>query len=84
MGTSAAKRRREQEKLDKARAKAGRKAARRAVDAEADAPTSLLSEPELIEQLGALHRALEAGDLSPGDFEERRDRLQAQFQQLSR
>lgn len=84
MGTSAAKRRREQDKLDKAKAKAGRKAARRATDAATAGPPSLLSEPELIEELGALHRAVEAGDLSPGDFEERRDRLQAQFQQLSR
>jgi hypothetical protein len=83
MGTSAGKRRREQE-LEKARAKAGRKAARRAIDAEPASPLSQLSESELIEGLGALHRALEAGDISPENFEEQRDRLHAQFEQLYR
>lgn len=84
MGTSAGKRRREQEKLEKATAKAGRKAARRAMPAAPVGPLSPLSESELIEDLGALHRALEAGDISPENFEERRDRLHAQFEQLYR
>jgi hypothetical protein len=84
MGSSAGKRRREQEKLEKAKAKAGRKAARRAVDAAPARPLSQLSESELIEDLGALHRAFEAGDITPEDFEERRDRLHAQFEQLYR
>lgn len=84
MGTSAGKRRREQEKLEKATAKAGRKEARRATPAPSARPSSQLSESELIEDLGALHRALEAGDISLENFEERRDRLHEQFEQLYR
>jgi len=84
MGTSAGKRRREQEKLEKARAKAGRRAARQAVDPAAGEPLSQLSESQLIEELGALHRSLEAGEISPETFEERRDHLHAQFEQLYR
>ena len=84
MGTSAGKRRREQEKLEKARAKAGRRAARQAGDPAAGEPLSQLSESQLIEELGALHRGLEAGEISPEAFEERRDHLHAQFEQLYR
>jgi hypothetical protein len=87
MGTSAGKRQREREKLDKARAKAERRATRQAADADADvAPelTSHRSESELIDDLGALHRTFEAGDLSLEDFEERRNLLQAQLGQLTR
>lgn len=83
MGTSAGKRQREREKLEKAKAKAERKAARHAIGDEPGEPVLHQSEAELIESLGALHRAFEAGELSPEDFEERRDRLQAQFEQLS-
>jgi hypothetical protein len=84
MGSSAGKRRREQERLEKTRAKAGRKAARRAIDAVPAGPLSQLSESELIEDLGALHRALETGNITLEDFEERRDRLHAQFEQFYR
>jgi hypothetical protein len=80
MGGSAGKRRREQERLEKTSAKV----ARRAIDAVPAGPLSQLSESELIEDLGALHRALETGNITLEDFEERRDRLHAQFEQFYR
>jgi hypothetical protein len=87
MSSSIGKRERERQKLEKAKAKAERKAARREADAdvggEIDDPSSLRSESELMEDLGALHRALEAGQLSPEEFEERRTLLHAEFERLS-
>lgn len=83
MGSSLGKRQRERQKSEKAKVKADRKAARKATDLE---PTDLapdLSEPQLIEDLAALYRAFEAGDVSPEEFEDRRDQLQAQFERLS-
>jgi hypothetical protein len=78
MATSVQKRQREQQKLEKAQAKAARKVARQTT-AEPLENAAHRSEAELIEDLQALHRAFEAGDVSPEDFEEHRDRLQAQF-----
>jgi hypothetical protein len=72
MATSVQKRQREQQKLEKAQAKAARKV-------EPLENAAHRSEAELIEDLEALHRAFEAGNVSPEDFEEHRDRLQAQF-----
>ena len=78
MATSVQKRQREQQKLEKAQAKAARKVARQ-MPVEPLENAAHRSEAELIEDLQALHRAFEAGDVSPEDFEEHRDRLQAQF-----
>jgi hypothetical protein len=83
MASSAGKRQRERQKLEKAQAKAVRKAARVAADVEPEGVSAGRSESELIDDLGALHRAFEAGEVSPGDFEEHRDRLQAEFDRLS-
>lgn len=84
MSSSVGKRQRERQKIERAQHKAERKAARQAGDSKpADGVVSTRTEAELIEELGGLHRALEAGELSPADFEEQRDRLQAQFEQLS-
>lgn len=83
MSSSVGKRQREQQRVEKSRVKAERKAARRASDADLAALSPIRSESELIEDLSAFHRAFEAGKLSPEDFEERRDRLQAQLDQLS-
>lgn len=83
MTSSVGKRQRERQKLEQAKAKAERKAARRAAGAEPAVALSDRSEAELMEDLGALHRALEAGVVPPEEFEERRDRIQAQLEQLS-
>ena len=84
MASSVGKRQREQQKLEHAQAKAERKAARRVADTQPGVVLSHRSEAELIEDLTALHRALEAGDVSPEEFEKHRDSIQAQLEQLSR
>ncbi|MHB8438658.1 MAG: hypothetical protein ACYDD4_05785 [Acidimicrobiales bacterium] len=83
MSSSVGKRQRERQKVERARAKAERKAARLADSPEPIDVVSDRSESELIDDLGALQRAFEAGEVSPEDFEERRSRIQAQFEQLS-
>ncbi len=84
MSSSIGKRERERQKLERARAKAERRAAGRAASAEPVEVTSNRSESELIEELASLHRAFEASEISPEDFEERRDKIQAEFEGLSR
>jgi hypothetical protein len=84
MASSAGKRLRERQKQERAQAKAERKAARVASGDEPVAVFSHRSESELIEDLGALHTAFEAGRVSPRDFEERRDRIRAQLERFSR
>jgi hypothetical protein len=83
MPSSAGKRERERQKLEKAQAKAERKAARQASDTPGDDAPATRTEAELIEDLAALHQAFEAGEVSLEDFEEQRDRLQAEFERLS-
>ena len=82
MASSAGKRERERQRLEKTRAKADRKAARQATDTESGESSSR-SESELVEDLGALHRAFEAGEISLEEFGERRERLQAEFGDLA-
>jgi hypothetical protein len=79
---TAGKRNLQQQKREKAQAKVARKAARRAVDPDATPVQVEASESELIEQLANLHRAAEAGDVSAQDFEERREHLRKQFEQI--
>lgn len=82
MSSSVGKRQRERQKMEKARSKAERRAARLTTDEEPGESGAPRSEAELMEDLGALHRSFEAGEISPDDFEERRGQLQAQFEQL--
>jgi hypothetical protein len=84
VSSSVGKRQRERQKVERAQAKAQRKAARQATGSEPTGGFSPRSESELIDDLGALHRAFEAGEVSPEDFEERRNRIQAQFERLPR
>jgi hypothetical protein len=85
VSSSVGKRQREQQKLERAQVKAQRKAARQAASAEdADAAgLSDRSEPELIDDLRALQRAFEDGEMSAEDFTDRRDRIQAQLERLT-
>lgn len=83
MSASLGKRERERMKLEKAQAKAERRAIRQVEEAAPRADTPKRSEAELVADLGALQRALEAGEVSQEEFEERRDRLQAEFAELS-
>jgi hypothetical protein len=84
MSSSFGKRQREQQKRERTRDKAERKADRQVTGAESSEVFSNRSEAELIDDLSALHRALESGDVSPEDFEERRGLMQAQFDQLQK
>ncbi len=84
VSSSVGKRQRERQKLERAQAKAERRAARQAgLPAGGDAlgPADR-SEPELIDELRALQRAFGEGEMSAEDFEEGRDRIQAQLQRL--
>ncbi|HLN17361.1 MAG TPA: hypothetical protein VK277_11520 [Acidimicrobiales bacterium] len=84
MATSAGKRFRERQKLERVQAKAERKAARVASNDEPAVAPSQRSESELIEDLGTLQRDFEAGDVSQQDFEERRDLIGTQLERFSR
>ncbi len=83
MVSSVGKRQRERQKMEQAQAKAERKAARRAAALEPVVVQPTGSEAELIEDLAALHRALEGSELSPEEFEARRNEIQTQLEQLS-
>lgn len=85
MSSSVGKRQRERQKLERAQDKAKRKAVRQAASAdEADADAmSDRSEQQLIDELRALQQAFEDGELSAEDFDDRRVRLQAQFDRLA-
>ena len=85
MSSSVGKRQRERQKLERAQAKAERKAARQASGAEDEDAAGLSdrSEPELIDDLAALQRSFGDGEVSAEDFAERRDRIQAQLERLS-
>ena len=83
MGTSAGKRRREQQKLEKARAKAERRASLKEAEPEDLSAGDPRNEAELIEDLRNLQQSFEAGEISSEQFEERRNFLQAEFGQLS-
>lgn len=85
VSSSVGKRQRERQKLERAQAKAERRAARQAAGAEGEDAAGLSdrSEPELIDDLAALQRSFGDGEVSAEDFAERRDRIQAQLGRLS-
>lgn len=74
----------QQHKREKAQAKQERRAARRLEGPDVDAPPVEATEGELLEQLAALHRAVEAATLSPEDFESRREEIRLQLEQIER
>lgn len=85
MSSSVGKRQRERQKLERAQDKAQRKAVRQAAsadDADADSMSNR-SEQELTDELRALQLAFEDGEVSAEDFDDRRGRLQTQFDRLS-
>ncbi len=84
MSSSIGKRQRERQKLERAQVKAERRAVRQAAGAEATDPATLSprGEPELIDDLRVLQQAFEDGEMSPEDFEVRRDRIRAELECL--
>lgn len=85
MSSSIGKRQRERQKIERAQVKAERRAVRLAGGAD-DIDTAAIpdrSESELIEDLRALQRSSEAGEVSTEDFEVRRDSIRAALERLS-
>jgi hypothetical protein len=80
--TTVGKRNIQQQKHEKARAKEERRAARRAASSEPGSVDVSMSESELIDELAKLHGAVESGHLSLQEFEERREDIRRQLQQL--
>jgi hypothetical protein len=76
------KRDRERQKIEKAQAKAERRAVRQTDGEGIPRDEPVRTEAELVEQLASLQRLLEAGSVSPEEFEDRRALLQAEFGQL--
>jgi len=81
--TTIGKRNVQQQKREKAQAKQERKAARRAESPETG-PEPTASEQELIDALAGLHGAVENGAISHEEFEQRREQIRVQLEQLER
>jgi hypothetical protein len=80
--TTSGKRQRQQQQREKAQAKVERKAARQASEPEGLTQPVESSELELMEELAVLHRSIEAGDITYQEFEERREHIRQQLEQL--
>jgi len=76
------KRQREQEKREKAQAKAERRVARHTLDQDETVEPVEASESQLIDELATLHGAFEAGNVPLGEFEERRDNIRTQLERI--
>jgi hypothetical protein len=82
--TTAGKRNVQQHKREKAQAKQQRRAARRLADPEADATPVEASEAELVAELANIHGAVESGSISIDEFEQRREHISEQLEQIVR
>jgi hypothetical protein len=76
------KRQRQEQKRSKARAKAERRSERHAADQTPSEPTAGADESHLVEELAALHRALEEGTLGLQEFDEQRERIRTRLEGL--
>ena len=86
MASSAGKRLRERQKMERSQAKAERRAAREAAEAAATDEEDQLphrSEAELVADLQDLQQTFEAGTIDAEEFEERRSALTAEFNRLA-
>jgi hypothetical protein len=79
---TAGKRSVQQHKREKAQAKVARKASRRAAESDATPVPVEATEAELIEQLADLQRAAESREVSAQEFEERREQIRKQLEQI--
>ena len=82
--TTVGKRNVQQHKREKAQAKQERRAARRLESTESETPGVDLTEAELIDQLASLHAEVEKTTVSPEEFEQRRELIRRQLEQLER
>ena len=81
---TAGKRNVQQQKREKAQAKQERRAARRLEGEPLDATPVVASESELIEELAAIQRAVEAATMPLEEFEQRREHIRGQLEQIQR
>jgi hypothetical protein len=81
---SASKRNIQQHKREKAQASQQRRAARRLAAPQVDATPVEASETELIEELARIHSSLETGTMSPEEFDQRREHIRLQLEQIER
>lgn len=82
--TTAGKRNVQQQKREKAKEKQERRAARRLEDPAVEAVQVDTTEAELIDELAAIHRAVETAAISPDEFESRREQIRLQLEQVGR
>jgi hypothetical protein len=78
---TAGKRQRQEAKRAKAKAKVERREARQSAVPDA-AEAGNATESQLMDELAELHRSLEAAEIAPEDFEERREQIRLQLEQL--
>lgn len=81
---TASKRNVQQHKRERAKEKQERRHARRLEAPTTDTIQVEATEAELIEQLAALHKAVEAATISPDEFENRREKVRLQLEQIDR
>jgi hypothetical protein len=81
---TAGKRDQQKRKREKAQAKVARRAARRLDDTNTIGSPVDGSEAEVIEALATLQKAVEVGEVSLEEFEERREDFRKQFEQIER
>jgi hypothetical protein len=81
---TAGKRNIQQHKREKAKAKQDRRAARRTEDPDVETIHVEATEAELIEELAAIHRAVEMAAMSRDDFESRRESIRLQLEEIER
>lgn len=79
---TAGKRQRQQQKREKAQIKVERRAARQAMEPESIETPVEASESQLIDELAGLHHSFEAGELEHDDFENRREQIRRQLEQV--
>jgi len=81
---TAGKRNVQQHKREKAQAKQARKAARQLKSAEVTTNPVEVSEDELLAELAAIHVALKTATMSPEEFEQRRELIRLQLEEIER
>ena len=82
--TTAGKRNVQQHKREKILAKQERKAARQLKSAEVSTNPVEASEADLLAELAAIHEAVESATMSPEEFEQRREHIRLQLEEIDR
>ena len=81
---TAGKRTVQQHKKEKAQAKQERRAARRLETPDVGGSPVLVSEAELIAELAAIHNAVREATMSAEEFEQRREQIRLQLEEIER